>query len=179
MFSFLFISAAQAGFGLSMEASQLDLSGQAEPGDIRLNSTLDYRSKDYLIQFEALDFARSLAVEDELRGGLNGYINMGRQKINADWNGSIQLGLQLDAHNYMLDNQAVTDIGVAIAPRMGLELYRNDTGRKKQFRNTIAGGIYLAPSIGVVQGHDLIGSEINPNYQLSVGSQIQFSIWID
>ena len=143
MFSLLFISVAQAGFGLSMEASQNTLSGQQEAADILLNSTVDYRAKDFLIQFEALDFVQSLAVQDELRGGLNGYINMGRQQINSDWNGSIQLGLQLDARNYLLDSQAVTDVGVAFAPRMGIELYRSDSGRKKQYRNTIA-GLYLA-----------------------------------
>ena len=179
MFSLLFVSVAQAGFGLSMEASQHTFSGQEASNDIILNSTLDFRTTDYLIQFEALDFVHSLAIEDQIRGGVNGYLTMGRQQINSDWNGSIQLGLQIDAHNYLLDSQSVTDIGVAFAPRMGVELYRKDTGRKKQYRNTISGGLYLAPSIGIVQSHALSERSVNEHYEISVGSQLQLSIWLD
>ena len=179
MFSLLFISVAQAGFGLSMEASQHTLSGQREAADILLNSTVDYRGQNYLIQFEALDFVHSLAVQDEMRGGVNAYMNMGTQQINSDWNGSIQLGLQLDAHNYLLESQAVTDLGVAFAPRMGIELYRNDTGRKKQYRNTISGGLYIAPSIGIVQKHELSERQVSDHFEVSVGSQLQLSIWLD
>jgi len=179
MFSLLFVSVAQAGFGLSMDASQHTFSGQETSNDIVLNSTIDFRTKDYLLQFEALDFVHSLAIEDQLRGGVNGYVNMGRQQINSDWNGSIQLGLHVDAHNYVLDSQSVTDIGVAFAPRMGIELYRKDSGREKQYRNTISGGLYLSPSIGVIQRHELSDRNINKNYEISVGSQLQLSIWLD
>jgi hypothetical protein len=44
MLSFLYMSIAQAGFGLSMEARQTDRSGQGGADETALNSTLDYRS---------------------------------------------------------------------------------------------------------------------------------------
>jgi hypothetical protein len=116
-----------------------------------------------------------------LRGGLNGYVSMGRQRINTDWGGIIQAGVQLDAHNYLLGEQSVTDFQVAIAPRMGLELFRSEGSKrsKKRYKNTIAGGVYLAPHIGVAQVHEQVGHAVEDHLELSVGSQLQFSMWID
>ena len=181
MLSFLYMSIAQAGFGLSMEASQLERSGQEGANEVSLNSTLDYRTSKYLLQFEVLDFARSLARQDEIRGGMNGYVSLGRQRINTDWGGSIQVGLQMDAHNYLLGTQSVTDLYVAFAPRMGVELFRSGTTKrsKKRYKNTIAGGVYLAPHIGVAHVNEQVGHEIDNHLELSVGSQLQLSIWID
>jgi hypothetical protein len=180
MLSFLFMSFAQAGFGLSMEASQSEYSGEEEANEIAFNSTFDYRTPTYLLQFEALDFARSLAREDEIRGGVNAYFSLGKQRINSGWGGSIQVGLQMDAHNYLLGDQSVTDIQLALAPRMGLELFRSEQKRtKKRYKNTISGGVYLAPHIGIAQVYEQVGHEIKNHFELSVGSQLQLSIWID
>ena len=85
-----------------------------------LNSTVDYCGKDHLIQFEVLDFVHSLAVQDEMKGGVNGDISMGSQQINSNWKGIIQIGLQLDAHNRLLDSESATDLEWRVLPEWKL-----------------------------------------------------------
>ena len=118
----LFSNEANAGWGISTEAGQATISNVESPESIDLNTTLDLWTPKLLIQADVLSLAQSLAVEDQIDFGLNAYYSLGRQRINNDWGGSLQVGTRFDMSQYQLGGQSVSDYSIALEPRMGIEL---------------------------------------------------------
>ncbi|MEC7986196.1 MAG: hypothetical protein VX278_13610 [Myxococcota bacterium] len=118
----LFAQEANAGWGMSTEAGQATISNVDGDGSIDLNTTLDLWTPKFLVQADVLSLAKSLAVEDRIDFGFNAYYGLGRQRINSDWGGSLQLGTRFDVTQYQLSGQAASDYSIALEPRMGIEL---------------------------------------------------------